>query len=146
MKITFEYHPNWSAKSRRTLRLMPRCTCNPLHKATVVHHLHNRRSLLRRIFEMLLLRNPLDESVSGYEIPGWDVVPLCNSCHDNNYGRSLNPRSVHYTKVWIQLGGLNNHNTMQFKLQLRMKFWFFLLVLLPFRLLKSCFQRKKKSW
>jgi hypothetical protein len=142
-KTTFEYAGNWRNTCRKTLNLMPRCTCNPLHKASVVHHLHNRRSLVRRLLGIFVLHNPLHASVSGYEIPGWDIIPVCDSCHDNNYGRSLNPRSVHYTKVWIQKGGLNNHNTLFFKTKMRLMFWLWVFILIPLKLI-TCYRQLKK--
>lgn len=133
---SFEYGKNWRQTCKVTLKLMPRCTCNPLHKASIVHHLHYKRSLLRRLLEVFILRNPFNASVSGLEIPGWDIIPVCANCHDNHYGRSLDPRSVHYKKVWIQKGGLNNHNTMLFKIEMRIKFWLWVLLLFPFRIIR----------
>lgn len=123
MKTTsFQYSLQWRSKCRRTYQLFPRCICNPFHKATAVHHIQYKRSFLRRILGLLLLHSPR-RSLSGLEIPGWDIVPVCNYCHTNNYGRSLNKNSVHYVKVWKQLGGLNNHNTFLFAWKLRIKFW-----------------------
>jgi hypothetical protein len=56
----FEYASNWSITCRRVRSLQPRCTNNPWHgRATVVHHLHYRRSLLRRILGMFLLHFPV---------------------------------------------------------------------------------------
>jgi hypothetical protein len=101
---SFEYARNWSITCRRVYRLQSRCTNNPWHgKATIVHHLHYRRSLLRRILGMFLLHFP-HTSVSGYEIPGWDCVGVCSRCHENYYGRSSSRTSVHYHQVWVQKG------------------------------------------
>lgn len=118
----FEYADNWRITCRRTYELLPRCTCNPLHKADRIHHLKYKRSLLRRFLGLVLLHPP-HKSVSGLEIPGWDCVPVCQSCHENSYGRSSNRRSVHYVGVWVQLGGLDNHNAWWFAWLLRIKFW-----------------------
>jgi hypothetical protein len=147
MKTEFEYASNWQNTRRKTLKLMPRCTCNPLHKASIVHHLKYKRSLLRRLFGCFLLHNPFQASVSGYEILGWDIVPVCSSCHENSYGRSLNHKSVHYTKVWKQKGGLNNHNTFFFTWKMRFLFWIWISLLMPLRcchqLMKSLKKEKK---
>lgn len=119
---TFEYSIGWRSICRRTYQILPRCTCNPLHKASAIHHVQYKRSPIRRILGMLLLHAP-HPSVSGLEIPGWDVFPVCAQCHDNYYGRSSDHRSVHYAKVWIQRGGLDNHNIVSFAWRLRIKFW-----------------------
>lgn len=140
-KTTFKYASNWRKTCKLTLDLMPRCAWNPLHKALVVHHLKYKRSLFRRFLGCFLLHNPLQYTVSGYEIIGWDIVSVCSSCHDNNYGRSLNPRSVHHTKVWIQKGGLNNHNTFSASWKLRCFFWLIVALLVPFRILFICCHR-----
>jgi hypothetical protein len=124
---TFEYADNWRITCRRTYQLLPRCTQNPLHKACYIHHLKYKRSLLRRILGIFLLHPPCS-SVSGFEIIGWDVVPLCHICHDNNYGRSHDRRSVHYVGVWRQYGGLDNHNVAWFRWKLRMQFWIWTVV------------------
>jgi hypothetical protein len=127
--VKFEYASNWSITCRRVCRLQPRCTNNPFHgRATVVHHLHYRRSLLRRILGIFLLHFP-SVSVSGYEIPGWDCVGVCSCCHENYYGRSSNHNSVHHRNVWVQFGGLNNHQTWIKATELRIKFW--ILALMP---------------
>jgi hypothetical protein len=119
---SFEYASNWSSTCRRVYKLQPCCTNNPKHgKAKVVHHLHYRRALLRRILGMFLLHFP-HVSVSGYEIPGWDCVGVCKNCHQNYYGRSGNRSSVHYHQVWVQRGGLNNHQTWLKATSLRIKF------------------------
>ncbi|MEH1785439.1 MAG: hypothetical protein V7L23_07570 [Nostoc sp.] len=60
--------------------------------------------------------------VSGYEIPGWDCVGVCSRCHENYYGRSSSRISVHYHQVWLQKGGLNNHQTWIKATSLRVKF------------------------
>lgn len=119
---TFKYADNWRSTCRRTYTLLPRCTQNPLHKACYIHHLHYKRSILRRILGLLLLHPPY-KSISGFEIPGLDIVGLCEKCHENSYGRTTNPRSVHYVGVWKQLGGLENHNVGWFKWKLRAQFW-----------------------
>ncbi|MCC5619206.1 hypothetical protein LC605_29845 [Nostoc sp. CHAB 5836] len=118
----FEYASNWSITCRRVYKLQPHCTNNPWHgRATVVHHLKYKRSLLRRILGIFLLHFPR-ASVSGYEIPGWDCVGVCNSCHENYYGRSSSRTSVHYHQVWVQKGGLDNHQTFIKATLLRIKF------------------------
>lgn len=122
-RTEFVYAGNWRSTCRRTYQLLPRCTQNPLHKAAVIHHLKYRRSLLRRLLGILILHSP-KKSVSGLEICGWDCIPLCYACHENSYGRSLNRKSVHYSKVWIRRGGLNNHNVSWFKYKLRFQFLF----------------------
>ncbi|MBD2531916.1 hypothetical protein H6G97_20935 [Nostoc flagelliforme FACHB-838] len=125
----FEYASNWSRICRQVYKLQPRCSNNPLHgRATVVHHLHYRRSLLRRILGICLLHFP-SASVSGYEIPGWDCINVCYRCHNNYYGRSIDPASVHHSSVWVQLGGLKNHQVWIKAWELRIKFW--LLTLIP---------------
>jgi hypothetical protein len=137
---SFVYAKNWHKTCKKTVAILPLCTCNPLHKdKIVIHHLKYKRSLLRRFLGMFLLHNPLKVSVSGYEIPGWDVIPVCEKCHENSYGRSLSKRSVHNTSVWIQKGGLNNHNKLFFAMKLRLKFLIFGLLFLPF---KICSYRK----
>ena len=145
MKTEFEYAANWRSHCRKTLKLMPRCTCNPLHKASIVHHLKYKRSLLRRFAGCLLLHNPLQASVSGYEIPGWDIVPVCVICHENSYGRSLNPHSVHHAKIWKQKGGLNNRNTFFFMWKIRFLFWFWVGLFIPFRIAFICCHQLTKS-
>ncbi|WP_157816491.1 hypothetical protein [Nostoc flagelliforme] len=89
---------------------------------------------------MLLFHNPR-ATVSGREIIGYDAFPICESCHHNNYGRSDRPNSVHYTKVWKQLGGLDNHNVSSLAWRLRFKFWFWVIVLRSGRCLFSLFRR-----
>jgi len=89
--------------------MQPLCTNNPFHgDAQIVHHLHYRRSLLRRTLGLLLLNLPV-KSISGFEIPGFDIVPICKECHQNSYGTSKSRRSLHYHKIWIQRGGIDNH-------------------------------------
>lgn len=120
----FEYHPNWMITVRKTHRLQPMCTNNPFHgKATVVHHLKYRRSLLRRILGMFLLHKPV-KSVSGHEIPGWDVVTVCEYCHANSYGYGLHGRSLHHKSVWIKSGERYGNRQVWWKAwELRLKFW-----------------------
>lgn len=122
IKTTFVYSPNWDSIRCRTLAMQPRCTVNPMHRARIAHHLKNRRSLLRMILGMFLLHPPR-RSVAGFEIPGWDVVSVCPECHENHYGRSTRKSSVHHPSVWIQRGGLDNHNVLWFRWELRLKFW-----------------------
>lgn len=118
----FEYASNWSITCRRVYKLQPRCTNNPLHgRASVVHHIKYKRSLLRRFLGIFLLHFP-SASLSGFEIPGWDCVGVCSRCHENYYGRSNNRTSVHYHQVWLQRGGLNNHQTWIKAAELRIKF------------------------
>ena len=62
------------------------------------------------------------------EIPGWDCVTVCQHCHDNNYGRSNNPESVHYYKHWIQRGGIRNHQAAFKAWSLRIKFWVLVII------------------
>ncbi|MEH1779713.1 MAG: hypothetical protein V7L26_11470 [Nostoc sp.] len=119
----FEYAPNWGRICRCTHRLQHRCTQNPLHgKASIIHHLKYTRSPLRRIFGIFLLHFPR-RSVSGFEIPGWDIVTVCDCCHSNYYGRSSDKRSVHHPSVWRQTGGINNRQTWGKTWELRIKFW-----------------------
>lgn len=140
----FVYASNWRKTCIHTLTIMPRCVCNPVHKASVVHHLKYKRSLLRRLLGCILLHNPFQVSVSGYEITGWDIVPICCACHENSYGRSLNSQSVHYIKVWIQKGGLRNRNTYLMQAKLRFLFWFWVLLFIPFKILFLCCHPSKK--
>lgn len=121
-KTTFTYSPDWDTIRRRTLRLQPRCTVNPMHKATIVHHVKNKRSLIRRIIGLLLLHPP-KKTVSGFEISGWDVVSVCEKCHQNHYGRGSHHASVHHPSVWVQRGGLDNSNVWWFRIELRIRFW-----------------------
>jgi hypothetical protein len=84
-KTTFEYAENWRLTCRRGLRLMPFCTCNPMHgRAVVVHHVKYKRSPIRRLLGLLLFHSPR-RTVSGREIIGYDAFPLCENCHHNNY-------------------------------------------------------------
>ena len=105
----FKYSENWHSKAKHTTKMQPLCTNNPFHgEAHIVHHIHYRRSLLRRTLGLLLLNLPT-KSISGFEIPGFDIVPICKECHQNSYGISKSRRSLHYHKIWIQRGGLDNH-------------------------------------
>jgi hypothetical protein len=125
LKTTYNYPDNWVSIKKQTLRKVSRCVNNPTHKnrKLIVHHLKYKRSRLRRLLGIFLLHNPFQASVSGYEIPGWDIVPVCEHCHENSYGKSLNKSSVHYTKDWIQKGGLNNRQILSKTWELRLKFW-----------------------
>jgi hypothetical protein len=127
---TFEYGDNWNSKKKQTYTMVNRCTQNPFHKSSlVVHHMKYKRGIIRRIGGIFLGHNPLKSSISGLEIPGWDIVPVCKCCHENSYGRSLNKKSVHGKGNWIQKGGLDNRNTRGKMWELRIKF--FLLWVLP---------------
>jgi hypothetical protein len=129
---TFNYADNWNQTKAKTYKMVNRCTQNPLHNGkTVVHHLKYKRGLVRRFLGIFLLHNPFQVSVSGLEIPGWDIVPVCTCCHENSYGRSLNKKSVHGKGNWIQKGGLDNRNTVGKMWELRIKF--LILWLLPNR-------------
>ncbi len=130
----YQYPRNWKRKCRNTLSIMPRCCCNPLHQASVVHHVKYKRCLPRRLGGIFLFHNPFQISVSGYEIPGWDVVPVCEHCHSNGWGRSLNPDSVHYSANWLQKSGLNSRNTYKKMWRLRFNFWLCFTVMAPVRL------------
>lgn len=147
-KTEFEYASNWRSTCRKVHWLMPFCTCNPMHgRGVYIHHTKYRRGPLRRILGLLLFHAP-KKSVSGVEIVGYDVFPLCEACHRNAYGRSTDPNSVHYTgednPKWIQLGGLDSHNTDCFAWRLRLKFWFWVTVLRLGRVLLRLFRKPKK--
>lgn len=123
LKIKFDYSPNWRMTCLRTYSLQPRCTNNPLHgEADVVHHLKYKRSIIRRILGLLLLHRPYP-SVSGFEIPGWDIVTVCDRCHMNYYGKSGDKRSLHHPSVWRKIGGIENRQTWRKTWELRIKFW-----------------------
>jgi hypothetical protein len=126
---TFVYADNWRRTRALTYKLLPRCTQNPFHKATVIHHLKYKRSFVRRVLGIFLLHPP-KKSVSSFEIPGWDCIPLCNVCHENSYGRTSNKKSVHYTGVWKQRGELDNHNVTWFAWKLRIQFWLWAFIFL----------------
>lgn len=145
IKTEFEYAGNWRSNCNKGLRLMPFCTCNPMHgRAVVVHHVKYKRSPVRRILGVFLFHSP-KETVSGREIIGYDAFPICENCHHNVYGRSSYPDSVHYTKVWKQLGGLDSHNVSSVAWRLRFKFWFWVIVLRVGRCLFSLFRKRKKN-
>jgi len=99
------YRGNWGKIARRTRRLVfDRCILNPLHPAAAVHHLRYR---------------DWRGAIAGREIPGWDVVPLCRTCH----GR------VHRQALWFSAPRqpqLNNRQRWQvlWRLRLRFFFWF----------------------
>ncbi len=126
----FEYANNWPRTCERTRALLPRCTVNPLLPAQCVHHLKYKRSLLRRILGWILFRHPLEKSVSGYEIPGWDCVTVSNHNHHNHYGRSNKPNSVHYSGVWVKHQGhpIDNHQVWWKAWELRLRFWVLVLL------------------
>lgn len=124
---TYKYPANWKSICSSTYRLNSRCVVNPLRRADCIHHLKYKRSMLRRMLGFLILGHTYEQSVSGYEIPGWDVVSVSSHNHQNGYGRSKNPNSVHYTKIWVQLGGLHSRNTFLFAWKLRLSFWILVL-------------------
>ena len=137
---SFQYPDNWNRVKKSAYRLQPLCTVNPFHgKASVVHHLKYKRSLLRRFLGLFLLHRPT-KSVSGFEIPGYDVVTVCKHCHANDYGYGSHRRSLHYKTVWIKKGGINNYQVWYKALELRLKFWVLATVL---RVWFWCFKRNK---
>lgn len=126
----FEYAENWGAIALYTRWLLPRCTVNPFLPAQCVHHLKYKRSLLRRILSWLFFRHSLGKSVAGYEIPGWDCIPVSDHNHHNHYGLSGKPHSVHYSKVWRQHQGrpINNYQVAWKAWELRLRFWVLVLL------------------
>lgn len=156
--IKFQYATNWHLTCRRTHRLQPKCTNNPLHGyAKIVHHLKykigflrrtwyavklvfhccmgiatlliNRKAAIKHFEQVSILAKCVALSwVSGVEIPGWDCVTVCQQCHENSYGRSNNPESVHYYKHWIQTGGIENHQAALKAWSLRIKFWVLVII------------------
>jgi hypothetical protein len=132
---SFTYGDNWEKKKRFCKCLYNRCTQNPIHSGNIaIHHLKYKRSIPRRILGIFLLHNPFKASVSGLEIPGWDIVPVCSECHENAYGRSLSSRSVHCKGKWIQKGGLENRNTFITAWKLRIMFVFWAMIFNFFKL------------
>jgi 5-methylcytosine-specific restriction endonuclease McrA len=124
-KSTYTYPENWYSTKQKTLKIVDCCCNNPIHKGSLVmHHLKYRRSLIRRLLGIFLLHDPFKVSVSGLEIPGWDIVPVCERCHDNHYGRSKFESSVHHRKHWLQRGGLDNQQRFFKMVELRLKFLF----------------------
>lgn len=101
------YAPNWSTISRRTRNMTANRCANCWHRqATETHH---------------MMYIDLLGAIAGREIPGWHVVPLCQTCHDCKHRR---PGSAHHKSVW-RYGDrqLDNHNTLLYRLVLRAKFW-----------------------
>ncbi|BBD63352.1 hypothetical protein NIES2109_62020 (plasmid) [Nostoc sp. HK-01] len=137
----FKYAEDWHNRARLTRQIQPLCTNNPFHgHATIVHHLYYRRSLLRRILGIFCLHFPY-ASISGCEIPGIDIVPVCDLCHQNYYGRSGERASVHHPSIWKQNGGINNRQVESKVWELRLKFW-----LLVFgRLIKNAVTGNRQS-
>jgi hypothetical protein len=132
----FKYSEHWQDTKRTCKNIYCKCTQNPLHTGNIqIHHLKYTRSIPRRIAGICLLHNPLERSVSGYEIPGWDIVPLCEACHENNRGRGSTRRSVHHPSRWIQTGGLGNRNTFDTQFCLRTQFLFWALIFNLFKLI-----------
>lgn len=125
-----EYASNWEETKRRVYRKTRRCCWCFFQAAKVVHHVKYTRSLPRRLLG-LARGSDFDKSNVGYEIPGWDVFGLCDRCHENAYGRSLNPSSLHYTgepkPKWIKVESFDhvvlNHNTAPVIWRLRVT-WF----------------------
>ena len=104
------YENQWGSKGRswnlicRDARSLTnnRCTLNPRHRATQVHHAYYRRRfgwLGRRL------------DIAGVERPGVDVFPLCDECHIP---------IAHHRDNWIQYEDQgDNHNTREFIAKLR---------------------------
>ncbi|MBD2505333.1 hypothetical protein [Anabaena azotica] len=137
----FKYAEGWHTRSRLTRQIQPLCTNNPFHgRATIVHHLYYRRSLIRRILGIFFLHFP-HASISGCEIPGIDIVPVCDRCHQNFYGRSGERCSVHHPSVWKQKGGINNRQVELKVWELRIKFW----LLVIGRICKNAITRNRQS-
>jgi hypothetical protein len=102
------YRGNWAGIAKRTRRLVfDRCILNPIHRAAAVHHLRYRD-----------WRGP----IAGREIPGWDVVPLCRSCHG----------IVHRKRLWYTAPvnpKANNRQRWPALWRLRLRFWGWFVVL-----------------
>jgi len=135
----FKYADSWNTKAKLTLKILPRCV-KCLNKASIVHHLHYSRSPLRRVLGLLILHSP-KESIAGYEIPLFDLVPLCSNCHENAWGLSSNSKSVHYTKRWVQKKHDSIHNHQKFFFAWRLRIFAFGLALLRWLF----FRTNKKS-
>ena len=115
-----EYASNWESKKRRIYAQTRRCCWCFVSPASIVHHVKYTRSPGRRVVG-LLFKQDFDRSNVGYEIGGWDVFPVCDRCHENSYGASQSPHSLHYTGTpnpkWIKVENriknhiVLNHNT-----------------------------------
>jgi len=96
------YRGNWSRIAKRTRRLVfDRCILNPLHRAAAVHHLRYRDGR---------------GTIAGREVPGWDIVPLCRTCHG----------IVHRKVLWYSAPTNPKANNRQRKWalwRLRLRFW-----------------------
>lgn len=139
-KTSFEYSPIWQSKTRpKCLSMCPLCCLYPWRRAAVVHHLKYKRSRARIILGYLFLGHDFGASVSGYEIPGWDIVSISKDGHENSYGASLSPKSVHFTGTkphWIKhKNSIDNHQSTGMMLRLRLTFLFiiggWLIVIFP---------------
>lgn len=102
----------------------------PWRKAAIVHHLKYTRSKPRRLVEWLWFGYDFRRSNLGYEIPGWDIVPISEHCHQQEAGSSCFQYSVHFTgnentdPYWIKAGGgIENHQALAIALRLRLTFW-----------------------
>lgn len=116
----FKYASNWKRTCDRTRKIFNRCTLNPLHKAECIHHLQYRRSIPRIVLGWLC-GHKFNRSVAGWEIPGWDVVPLCKRCHG---GRTRRRGSVHSSSNWHSYDNqYRNHQKFLLKWKLRCLFW-----------------------
>jgi len=128
---TFDYSPVWVSHTRpKCLKLCDRCCLHPWKEAKIVHHLKYKRSNLRIILGYIFLGHDFGRSISGYEIPGWDIVPVSTDAHHNSYGASSSPNSVHFTGTnphWIKHPhSIDNHQS--FKMKWRLRITFFLLI------------------
>lgn len=96
------YRGNWSRIAKRTRRLVfDRCILNPLHRAAAVHHLRYR---------------DWRGTIAGREVPGWDIVPLCRTCHG----------IVHRRALWYSAPinpSANNRQRWWALWRLRLRFW-----------------------
>lgn len=90
------YANNWNLTKRKVYQGTRKCCSCLLCDARYIHHLKYTRSPLRR-FLGLFLGHSLKKSNAGLEVPGWDVVPVCEVCHEQDYGKSNNYKSVHFT-------------------------------------------------
>jgi hypothetical protein len=97
----------------------------------VVHHLKYKRSRFRIACGYIFLGHDFGTSVSGYEIPGWDCVPVSKHCHENYYGSSKSQQSVHFTgdentpAYWIKMPkSIDNHQEGAIAFRLRVTFLF----------------------
>jgi len=129
---TFDYACNWDIKKRKVYEMCDHCAFQPWRKASVIHHLKYTRSNLRIILEYLFLGHDFGRSVSGYEIPMIDIVPVSKECHENYYGSSKSKMSVHFTgdesndPYWIkQPKSIDNHQSPTIALRLRLTFFLF---------------------